>query len=244
MPQHRPLAQTPAPPNRPTRPDSSFKTAPTIDLSDPALGTLTIGHDLDGCYFWFTRAFCTDQCELDPANAELYMSQANPADHAFFRTFGWEPSDFVARYDEAMSRGLLTRTEFTYPGSVRALDRLTETFGRRLRNEIITYRENGLDQFDGATQTAEWALAVKFPFTSLVSHKDKRVLHADYFIEDTVANYRSLREAGTACFLRAQPWNNYGADVPSEHVVDSIEEFVDKVIAAELRRLGVPEQAA
>lgn len=214
-----------------------MKLSHTVDLSDPALGVVNVGHDLDGCYFSFTGAFCAHMASKDPANADLYLSQMMPTSHNFFELFGWDAGRFVAEYDEAMGYNLLAQSEFTFPGSVRALDRLTEVFGARLRNSIVTYRDNGATQFDAPLQTAQWAVSVGFPFTSLVCSKDKTVLSTDYFIEDSVANYYALRAAGTQCFLMARPWNE-GSGVPAEHVVTSIEQYVDKIIEAEIARLS------
>lgn len=211
-------------------------------LSDPALGPINVGHDLDGCYYAFTTAFCVDAAEQDPKNADLYLSEAMPASHDFYTTFGWDVAEFVARYDDAMSRGVLSWPEFTFKGSVRALDRLHDVFGSRLSNTIITYRDNGATQFDGARQTAEWALAVDFPFNALIANKDKRTLGTDYFIEDSVANYWMLREAGSECFLMSRPWNT-GHDVPAEHVVTSINGYVDKIIESQSRKAMRPRAA-
>lgn len=205
-------------------------------LSDKSLGPITVGHDLDGCYFSFTGAFCVHLAQKYPEQAEMYLSQMMPTTHTFFEEFGWDVARFVDEYDEAMASGLLAQAEFTFPGSVQALDRLGETFGRRLRNVIITYRDNGATQFEAPAQTAQWALEVGFPFTALIASKDKTVFDCDYFIEDSVPNYHALRAKGVNCFLMSRPWNA-GADVPSEHIVASIDEFVDRVILSELAQL-------
>lgn len=206
-------------------------------LSDKSLGPITVGHDIDGCYFSFAGAFCVHLAQKYPEQAEMYLSQMMPTTHAFFEEFGWDVARFLDEYDEAMASGLLAQAEFTFSGSVQALDRLGETFGRRLRNMIITYRDNGATQFEAPAQTAQWALEVGFPFTALIASKDKTVLGTDYFIEDSVENYWALRAVGTECFLMARPWNT-GSNVPAEHVVSSIDEYVDKIIDSQIARVS------
>lgn len=189
----------------------------------------SVGFDADGVLWNFVAAYTTRLAATYPEHRQRYQeSRAHPS-MDFFTGYGQAKAEFLAEFTALVDAGLWDDTRFTIPGTMAAVRRLVSSLACTVH--LITDRRVGSDPWAGAIQTARWVGAEGFPFTSVTISADKRVVATDFFIEDNVANYRMLREAGTACYVQTTRWNAH-EDVPPEHRVSCVDEFVDRVLTA------------
>jgi 5'(3')-deoxyribonucleotidase len=163
------------------------------------------GVDLDGVCFDYYGA-------IKPYAAEWMTKQ--PEDLEGEAVYGFKPwgIDDHGGYDE-LHRYLLQRRFFVdgppLPGAPDALNRLSE---RQIRVRISTHRLYVTGSHQAAvSQTVEWLDKNDIPYWDLCFVKDKPVVGADLYMEDTPQNVIALREAGNPTIVFA---NNSNVGLP------------------------------
>lgn len=215
---------------RPVR-STDFPTLRPLDFR--ALQVICVGHDLDGCHWEFRDGYMASLARRFPHQAERYNNFV-PGDHwNFFEDLNQSVEEFIEHYTWAMGEGLLANPEHTVHGSVEATRNLTERLaavGRRVEHNIVTDRSVG-EPFAGAHQTAAWAAAVQFPFSTIRIDHDKASVDNHVFVDDRYENYIDLRMKGVRAYLLTRPWNA-AFDTPVEHRVKDVAEYCDRIFAA------------
>jgi len=177
------------------------------------------GVDLDGV--------CFDYYGSIKPYAAAWMGK-QPEDLPGEAVYGFKPwgIDEHGGYDP-LHQYLLDKRFFAdgpaLPGAAEALNRLSD---RHVRIRIITHRlyVSGGHQ-EAVSQTVEWLERNGIPYWDLCFVKDKPVVGADLYIEDTPNNVIALREAGHPTIVFA---NTSNVELPGRRVSDwaEVEEIV------------------
>jgi len=128
----------------------------------------------------------------------------------------WDvPADYGCTLEEwiaTLQGGTLDGSLYSgppYPGVLRSLERLVEA-GHTIH--LVTARGWLQHGHEIKRHTVAWLREWEVPYSSLTFSRDKTILAADVFVDDSPTNYDTLWQAGLACFLIDQPWNQ---DVPA-----------------------------
>lgn len=179
--------------------------------------TFVLGVDLDGvCADFYGR-----MREVFAEWRGVDVCKLTPDVHYGLPEWGLLPGEYDRVHRYAVTQRDLFRTMNPIPGAAQSIRRLG-TEGIRVR--IITHRLF-IRHFHqrAVAQTVEWLDAHAVPYWDLCFMRDKALVDADVYIEDTESNIRSLEEAGRTVIaftnstnrtmspeplLRADNWND------------------------------------
>lgn len=186
--------------------------------------TLDVGLDLDGCKFWFDRAYYAGciKAGLLPADTAHITADV----WTFYESYGHDLPTFLANCDRLADLGLLWDGDMI-PGAKTAWEALADA-GHRIH--VITDRSFGSHPIASEVGTRMWLARHGVRYTSLTFSADKTVVPTDVMLEDKLANYDALAETSCIPVLINRPWN-HAPDGDARMRVDTHDEFVALVAA-------------
>ena len=166
---------------------------------------LDIGIDLDGV--------CS-QFEEELRYFAIHYKNHHPSDVASggvgdpdtvwdfpIRMWGWSPEQFLSYCDEAVDAGILHLHYDPYPGVVEMIDRFHNQ-GHSIH--IITSRNFGTKS---THNTSDWLRKHGIEYDSLIFTKKKEIIDIDLHLDDHLANWKAMVDAGKECYILDRPWN-------------------------------------
>lgn len=186
---------------------------------------MRIGYDLDGIGYVFGRA----------VRQSLFQEGVfleDPTDEFckhwdFYEFWGMDKEGFRAATDRGVDRGIvfgpgdgLTRPNF-FESIVR-----TKALGHK--NIIVTHRYQGSPGM-AQRNTYKWLEPYEDFIDEVIFSEDKTVGDCDMFVEDNLANYDRLVDAGVDAYLVDRPWNGPYSD--SRARISDVSEYADLVEA-------------
>ena len=187
-----------------------------------------VGVDIDGVLYPFDE-------ELGKAlirNGKRLPGQCPPATSwKFFEEDGWNMTAecFIEYCDDFTNKHELFRHGDPYSGAAEQIDRLAKAGHEVILITNRNFGDEGVIQ--GSTQN--WLFDNGFQYHELHFVKDKRDIDVDYHIDDNVDNCRAMAGAGVKVSLCNRAWNQDTAAFTIPAYRDSLETFVDRVLAVE-----------
>lgn len=183
-----------------------------------------VGFDLDGVVYDFRQAL-SDHL-VAQGMLDCTVDRVHP-NWDFYEGWGLDLNGFLKHFKDGVDAGTIFRIGEPLEGAVEATKRLAAA-GHTVH--IVTDRSVGTEPGASARATAAWLADHGFVFHSLTISSDKTSVPTDVFIEDKLENYDALVAAGVDAYLVNREWNEIpGGD--DRQRVDSVAEFVDRVIA-------------
>lgn len=182
-----------------------------------------VGLDLDGVVYHFTKTFTewmnsrTDIKLFDP-NIEAQVWDW------FTPQWNMSRDEFVIQMEMAVHAKKLFWNAELYEADIPEQVRRLRKAGHKI--EVVTHR------FTPGSSDATWDCLLRdriYP-CGVTFSKDKTSVKTDYFLEDNVANYDALINAGVDAFLINRPYNQ---QFDQRARIDSFKEFVDWVLFME-----------
>lgn len=181
---------------------------------------MRIGVDIDDVLFpWYDKAHAA--CLAAGITNGVEPSTWTPSDEYGCTLQDWLDALEVATLDGSLYRGA------PYPGAVDALDRLRAA-GHSIH--LVTARGFLVHGDLIRRHTVEWVAEYRVPHDTLTFSKDKTIVRADVFVDDSEKNIRELNAAGIPCCMVDAAHNRH---VEHDWRVASIAEFVDGLLLAE-----------
>jgi 5'(3')-deoxyribonucleotidase len=174
----------------------------------------TVGFDLDGVLYRFTKAY------------HLWMNQSGMSldpdveAHSWSWFEDWQTrEEFLEEMDKSVDAGHLFWSGELYEPQIKQNIRDLKAAGYKVI--AITNRFSGKTRCSKQA-TAFWTAENELEFHQIVYAADKTVVPTDYFIEDNIKNYDALDAAGTLVYLVNRPYN---AENDSRRRVNSVDDF-------------------
>ena len=186
---------------------------------------MRVGFDIDGVLHNFGNG-CYDYL-VATGRAEVWKSGDNlKPDWYFYKKFRepWTDEEFVQFCNDGVDAG------YIFNGHVRdnavAAVQAVKDAGHEII--VVTDRSFGTTPEVSEQRTIEWWNEFMFPwFDELHFSADKTVGETDIFVEDKIANFEALWDAGTPCYLVTRPWNeDFDA---GEYRISDVIEYPKKV---------------
>ena len=185
---------------------------------------LHVGVDVDDVIFpWYERAHVA--CMIAGITGGVDPTTWSPHEE-----YGCSEKDWHDVLEAATLDGSLLSGD-PYPGSVEALQRL-EGAGHRIH--LVTARGFLAQGHLIRKQTIDWLHEHKVPHDTLTFSKDKTLVRADVFIDDSTRNVEALERAGVRTFMLSRPHNSRSTTYSPR--VDSLSEFVDIILSEDAAR--------
>lgn len=155
----------------------------------------------------------------------LWKSGPTPAPFwDWYKDWGWTDEQFIEFCNDGVDAGYIFRGPLR-EGFADAVNRV-KALGHK--TVMITDRSFGSTPQASIDATCETLAENDLEFDELIFHPDKTVVKTDFFVEDKLANYDKLEEAGTMVFLVNRAWNHVdGGD--KRFRIDSVSEYADIV---------------
>jgi phosphoglycolate phosphatase-like HAD superfamily hydrolase len=179
--------------------------------------SLRVGVDIDDCIFpWYARAhrLCV---------AAGVANGVNPTTWSPHEEYGCTLQDWL----DVMAKGTLDGSLYSgppYPGATDALRHLRDA-GHSIH--LVTARGFFQLGYLIREQTINWLEEYSVPHDTLTFAKDKTIVRADVFVDDSAKNVAALVAAGVPTWMVNQPHN---AHVVHDLRVDHVSEFVDAIL--------------
>lgn len=176
---------------------------------------MRIGIDLDGCVYDFHG---TMRNYLHNHKGHPLHALPEPCHWSVWECWGISHSEWLQAFQEY--EGIFTDGN-PYPGALETLSALKKDHHSI---HIVTARTNIGDE----AKTIDWLTRHNVEFDELIFSENKCCTPTDVFIEDSVTNALSLKNAGVNVYLMRRRWNSkhYHSGVP---YVDSWTEFHHQV---------------
>lgn len=186
---------------------------------------MRVGFDCDGVLFNFGESVY--DYLVATGKEHLWKSGEDLKPHWYFYKKwrdAWTDEEFVKFCNEGADAGYIFRGNVR-DNAVQAV-RQVKAMGHEVI--VITDRAFGTTPEVSHHATIEWWKENDFPeFDEIHFSADKTVVPTDIFVEDKIANFEALWEAGTPCFLITRPWNDeYDA---GEYRISDIKDYPKKV---------------
>lgn len=156
-----------------------------------------------------------------------YLWKSGPTEGSFwnfYEDWGWTFPQFKRLVDWGVDNGYIF-TGHWREGAVEAVGRVA-ALGHEII--IITDRSFGTDPANSQRNTIEAFQAAGIEYDELHFTADKTSVEVDLMVEDKLANYDALIEAGTPTFLINRAWNLVpGGD--GRNRINSVSEYADAV---------------
>lgn len=166
---------------------------------------MRVGIDLDGVCYDFAgslREF------LVSAGVRFKHQCPNPTRWEFYEDWGFTLKEFLTWCHRGVEAGTVFTHGDPFLGVREAFERI-KAAGHSIH--IVTDRSFGKH---GASEAAtrRWLDSHGLPFDSLTFTPDKTVVRLDTMVDDKLANYEALTEAGVRTWLLTRPWNQEDDD--------------------------------
>lgn len=204
-----------------------------FDLSPKPVRKLRVGHDLDGCFYLFDRAWYNGAVELgwiNPAEDPYVPAET----WNFFERYGFDFTGFRQVCDAAADQGLLW-SDAPMPG---ARDAWRSIALDDHEIHVITDRKFGSHPIASEVATRTFLHQNALRHDSVTFSADKTCLPVDVMIEDKLENYDALEECGVLVYLIDRPWNQDPGD--HRRRIYSLDEWVTRVRALAARPAAEP----
>lgn len=165
---------------------------------------MRVGFDLDGVLFNFGQSV-KDYLEAT-GQEHLWKSGPNPKPYwDWYKDWKWTTPQFLQFCHDGVDAGYIFR------GNVRdnavAAVQAVKDAGHEII--VITDRNFGIEPSNSWNATREWWIDAGFPmYDELIFSADKTSRKTDIFVEDKIANFEALWDAGTPTYLITRPWND------------------------------------
>lgn len=188
--------------------------------------TLDVGLDLDGCFYDFAAAYYDACCAMGVIKRDPLYRLVSPATRwEFYEDHGHDLGQFLANCNQAADLGLLWAGP-VMPGGKVAWQALVDA---GVRVHVKTDRSFG--SFCAAPSevaTRMWLHINGLRHETVTFGADKTQGPAvDVMLDDKLANYDALDQAGTQVWLFDRPWNQDPGD--NRRRVYSYDEFLTRV---------------
>lgn len=184
---------------------------------------MRVGVDVDGVLYDYAMSVRRYLHGIGFPRAQL---APEPNRWEFYEDWGLTVDEFIVHAAQGVDAGTILIVGDPYPGSSEAMRRIRDA-GNTIH--IITDRRAG-SPGKPESATRRWLDHHELPFDSLTFAADKTIVRTDMMIEDKLANYYALIEAGCDAYLYDRPWNQT-LDRKCKRVAN-LAEFADRVIDA------------
>lgn len=184
---------------------------------------MRVGIDIDGVVYDFAaslREYLYQHHGWDEGSC------TPPTRWEFYEDWGLDLPSFIQMCSDGVAAGFVFTHGSPYPGTHDAWHRIRAD-GHTIH--VITDRNIG---HHGASEkaTRAWLDLHDLPFDSLTFTADKTVVKVDTMVDDKLANYLAMRDAGVRTWLLDRPWNQ---DHLEHHQrVASLSEYATEVLRA------------
>lgn len=174
---------------------------------------MRVGIDLDGVCYDFAASvreyLCNTVGTHDPDRC------TDPTRWEFYEDWGLDLPAFLDVFHEGVNAGVIFTHGDPHPNVAEAF---AVIHGAGHSIHIVTDRSVGEPGASEAA-TAAWLDRHGLRFDSLTFSADKTVVALDVMVDDKLANYDALDDAGVEAYLLTRPWNQV-SDRPRRRVLD------------------------
>lgn len=175
-----------------------------------------IGVDVDGVLYDFVQALI-DYAEHTHGYENLPYAESW---NFYEKQWGWSGDQFLDIYTKGVHDWVMWSNGIPMGDCKTWLNKLYDE-GHEIH--VVTWRSLPKVSAElGHQITKDWFERHGLKYHSITVARDKTCVPVDYFIEDNVDNYLSLKECGTTPVLINRPWNQY---LENATRVDNWEEF-------------------